>query len=385
MTAVDIEHTRRLARVSLLCACALVLSYLETMIPLPVAVPGIKLGLANVAVVVALYTLDVKSAGAVALVKVLASGFLFGSPMMLAYSLGGTALAFVGMVALAAVPGVGLVPVSMLAAVLHNVGQLGVAAMALQTPAVFINLGVLGVAACVTGGITGAVAEGALAGIEQADNARPAVDCSAFAASIVPGERIAFVGANGSGKSACALELAGLLEGASEHAVRVQGTVGLAFQDPDNQIVAPLVRDDVAFGLENRGVPRDEIRTVVSQALADLGIAELEARDVSTLSGGQKQRVAAAGLVVLSPSLMIFDETTAMLDEATRMTVNDRIDHLCRRGVAVVQITQLLDEVARADRVAVFEAGAIAYLGAAQNLAGQRDLLIRCGLEELCR
>lgn len=382
---VDIEHTRRLARVSLLCACALVLSYLETMIPLPVAVPGIKLGLANVAVVVALYTLDAKSAGAVALVKVLASGFLFGSPMMLAYSLGGTALAFVGMVALAAVPGVGLVPVSMLAAVLHNVGQLGVAAMALQTPAVFINLGVLGVAACVTGGITGAVAEGALAGIEQADNARPAVDCSAFAASIVPGERIAFVGANGSGKSACALELAGLLEGASEHAVRVQGTVGLAFQDPDNQIVAPLVRDDVAFGLENRGVPRDEMRTVVSQALADLGIAELEARDVSTLSGGQKQRVAAAGLVVLSPSLMIFDETTAMLDEATRMTVNDRIDHLCRRGVAVVQITQLLDEVARADRVAVFEAGAIAYLGAAQNLAGQRDLLIRCGLEELCR
>lgn len=382
---IDIEHARRLARVSLLCACALVLSYLETMIPLPVAVPGIKLGLANVAVVVALYTLDVKSAGAVALVKVFASGFLFGSPMMLAYSLGGTALAFIGMVALAAVPGVGLVPVSMLAAVLHNVGQLGVAAMALQTPAVFINLGVLGVAACVTGGITGAVAEGALAGIEQADDARPAVDCSALAASIVPGERIAFVGANGSGKSTCALELAGLLEGASEHAACVQGTVGLAFQDPDNQIVAPLVRDDVAFGLENRGVPRDEMRTVVSQALGDLGIAELEARDVSTLSGGQKQRVAAAGLVALSPSLMIFDETTAMLDEAARKTVNDRIDYLCRRGVAVVQITQLLDEVARADRVAVFEAGTVAYLGAAQDLAGQRDLLIRCGLEELCR
>ena len=385
MPAVDIEHTRRLARVSLLCACALVLSYLETMIPLPVAVPGIKLGLANVAVVVALYTLDVKSAGAVALVKVLASGFLFGSPMMLAYSLGGTVLAFVGMVALAAVPGVGLVPVSMLAAVLHNVGQLGVAAMALQTPAVFINLGVLGVAACVTGGITGAVAEGALAGIEQADDVRPAVDCVALAASIVPGERIAFVGSNGSGKSTCALELAGLLEGADRHTARAQGTVGLAFQDPDNQIVAPLVRDDVAFGLENRGVPRDEMRAEVSQALDELGIAELEERDVATLSGGQKQRVAAAGLVALSPSLVIFDETSAMLDDAARETLNDRVDHLCRRGVAVIQITQLLDEVARADRVAVFEAGAIAYLGGVQNLAAQRDLLIRCGLEELCR
>ena len=382
---VDIEHTRRLARVSLLCACALVLSYLETMIPLPVAVPGIKLGLANVAVVVALYTLDAKSAGAVALVKVFASGFLFGSPMMLAYSLGGTVLAFIGMVALAAVPGVGLVPVSMLAAVLHNVGQLGVAAMALQTPAVFINLGVLGVAACVTGGITGAVAEGALAGIEQADDTRPSVDCAALAANIVAGERIAFVGTNGSGKSTCALELAGLLKDVNGHAMCVQGTVGLAFQDPDNQIVAPVVRDDIAFGLENRGVPRDEMRSEVLQALNELGIVELEQRDVATLSGGQKQRVAASGLVALTPSLMIFDETTAMLDETAREAVNDLIDHLCQRDVAVIQITQLLDEVARADRVAVFEAGAIAYLGTVQDLADQRNLLIRCGLEELCR
>ena len=382
---VDIEHARRLARVSLLCACALVLSYLETMIPLPVAVPGIKLGLANVAVVVALYTLDVKSAAAVALVKVFASGFLFGSPMMLVYSLGGTVLAFIGMVALAAVPGVGLVPVSMLAAVLHNVGQLGVAAMALQTPAVFINLGVLGVAACVTGGITGAVAEGALAGIEQADDTRPSVDCAALAANIVAGERIAFVGTNGSGKSTCALELAGLLKDVNGHAMCVQGTVGLAFQDPDNQIVAPIVRDDIAFGLENRGVPRDEMRSEVLQALNELGIVELEQRDVATLSGGQKQRVAASGLVALTPSLMIFDETTAMLDKAAREAVNDLIDHLCQRDVAVIQITQLLDEVARADRVAVFEAGAIAYLGTVQDLADQRDLLIRCGLEELCR
>lgn len=382
---VDIEHARRLARVSLLCACALVLSYLETMIPLPIAVPGIKLGLANVAVVVALYSLDVKSAAAVALVKVFASGFLFGSPMMLAYSLGGTALAFIGMVALAAVPGVGLVPVSMLAAVLHNVGQLGVAAMALQTPAVFINLGVLGVAACVTGGITGAVAEGALAGIEQTDDTRPSVDCAALAANIVAGERIAFVGANGSGKSTCALELAGLLKDVTGHAMRAQGTVGLAFQDPDNQIVAPIVRDDIAFGLENRGVPRDEMRSEVLQALNELGIVELEQRDVATLSGGQKQHVAASGLVALTPSLMIFDETTAMLDETAREAVNDLIDHLCQRDVAVIQITQLLDEVARADRVAVFEAGAIAYLGTVQDLADQRNLLIRCGLEELCR
>ena len=379
--------TQQLTFCAVLTALALAFSYLENFFPLSLAspIPGIKLGLANVAVVVALYTLDAKSAGAVALVKVFASGFLFGSPMMLVYSLGGTVLAFIGMAALAAVPGVGLVPVSMLAAVLHNVGQLGVAAMALQTPAVFINLGVLGVAACVTGGITGAVAEGALAGIEQADDTRPSVDCAALAANIVAGERIAFVGTNGSGKSTCALELAGLLKDVNGHAMCVQGTVGLAFQDPDNQIVAPVVRDDIAFGLENRGVPRDEMRSEVLQALNELGIVELEQRDVATLSGGQKQRVAASGLVALTPSLMIFDETTAMLDETAREAVNDLIDHLCQRDVAVIQITQLLDEVARADRVAVFEAGAIAYLGTVQDLADQRDLLIRCGLEELCR
>ena len=115
-------NIERLARVSLLSAVALVLSYLETMIPLPVALPGVKLGLANVAVAVALFSLDTRSAAAVAVVKVFASGLLFGSPMMLAYSLGGTALAFMGMAAMSAVPGMGLVPVSMVAAILHNAG-----------------------------------------------------------------------------------------------------------------------------------------------------------------------------------------------------------------------------------------------------------------------
>ena len=161
----DLVRIDRLAKIGLLSSLALVLSYLETMVPLPVALPGVKLGLANVAVVVALFVLDWRSAAAVAAAKVVASGLLFGSPVMLAYSLGGMALAFSGMLALRAIPGVGAVAVSMAAAVLHNAGQLVVAAIMLKTPAVIINLAPLSVAALVTGLLTGVVATQAIASV----------------------------------------------------------------------------------------------------------------------------------------------------------------------------------------------------------------------------
>lgn len=164
----DLTRIDRLAKIGLLSSLALVLSYLETMVPLPVALPGVKLGLANVAVVVALFAMDWKSAAAVATAKVVASGLLFGSPVMLAYSLGGMALAFAGMLALRAIPGVGAVAVSMAAAMLHNAGQLAVAAAMLQNPAVIINLAPLGVAALVTGLLTGVVAAQAIASVSPA-------------------------------------------------------------------------------------------------------------------------------------------------------------------------------------------------------------------------
>lgn len=160
--------TQRLARISLLSALALVLSYIETMIPLPVALPGVKLGLANVAVVVALLGLDTRAAAAVAVVKVMASGFLFGSPMMLMYSLGGTVLAFAGSAAASRIPGLGAVATCMVAAILHNAGQIAVAALLLGTPSVLLSLPPLALAACATGFATGAVAAGVLAA--QPDN-----------------------------------------------------------------------------------------------------------------------------------------------------------------------------------------------------------------------
>ncbi len=156
-----------MARASLLAAVALILSYIETMIPLPVALPGVKLGLANIAVVVALFALAAPTACAVAAVKVLASGFLFGSPMMLAYSLGGMTLALAAMLLLRLVPGISVVVVSMASAICHNVGQIAVACLMLSTPAVFFSLPPLAVAACITGALTGAVAQGVLASVQH--------------------------------------------------------------------------------------------------------------------------------------------------------------------------------------------------------------------------
>ncbi len=160
-------RVQRLARASLLAAVALILSYIETMIPLPVALPGVKLGLANIVVVVALFALDAPTACVVAAVKVLASGFLFGSPMMLAYSLGGMALALAAMLLLRLVSGISMVVVSMASAICHNVGQIAVACLMLSTPAVFLSLPPLAVAACITGTLTGAVAQGVLASVQQ--------------------------------------------------------------------------------------------------------------------------------------------------------------------------------------------------------------------------
>lgn len=396
--------TQRLARTSMLAATALVLSYLETMIPLPAGIPGIKLGLANIAVVTALFTLDVRSAAAVAAVKVVASGLLFGSPAMLIYSLGGMTCAFAAMVALWTIPGVGLVPVSMFAAVAHNAGQLAVAACVLHTPAAFLNLPVLAVAACITGGLTGTAAEAALESLTfDGEGERPSIDLSGF--TIAPGEHVVFIGANGSGKTTAALELAGLagepaggafvpaagtaespnVRPVSSKSLRPDVTVGLAFQDPDSQIVSAVVRDDTAFGLENRGCPRERMLELVADALDAAGIPELARRDVATLSGGQKQRVALAGLLALAPGLVVFDETTSMLDPAARARFADRVAELNGAGVATILITQLMDEAAAAKRIALFDQGRIVFDGSPDELRALPDLLAFCGMELPCR
>lgn len=153
--AMTVDEARLWARVGVISALALVLSYIETFIPLPVPIPGVKLGLANIAVLVALELLNVKSAALVALIKVLAAGFLFGNPVMMAYSAGGTLLAFAAMAALSRVRGLSVVLVAIVGAVLHNVGQLAVASVLLGTPLVWATAPLLVIAACATGALSG--------------------------------------------------------------------------------------------------------------------------------------------------------------------------------------------------------------------------------------
>lgn len=383
--AVRVARVERLSRISLFAALALVLSYLETMIPLPVAVPGIKLGLANAAVLVALFTMDVPSAFGIALVKVLAAGLLFGSPMMIAYSAGGTLLAFAGMLACRKVRGLGLVPTSMVAAILHNAGQLLVASLMLGTAAVFATLPLLAAAACITGALIGAVAQGVLGALAPREGeARSNVDASAL--RIEPGQRIAFVGANGSGKTTCALQLAGLLPGngtESGAARLVQGEglrAGIVFQDPDDQMVGLTVRDDVAFGLENRGIDVERMRTEIDSALGRLGIGGLAQREVSSLSGGQKQKVAIAGVLVATPQMVVFDEATSMLDGKARQAFEDLVGELAGRGLVVVQITQIMDEAFAADSIVVFAYGRIVWQGSPEALLAREGDLAGWGL-----
>lgn len=335
-----------MATTALLGSLALLLSYIETMIPLPFAVPGIKLGLANAAVLVALFALDVRSAATVALIKVLASGFLFGTPTMLAYSAGGTALALVVMVLCQRVLKLGCVPTSMASAICHNAGQLGVAAAMLGSSAVFLTLPPLAVAACVTGALIGSVASGVIEALQMKQPERRHIDLSAL--RLMPGEHVAFVGANGSGKTTAALQLAGLVEDGS-------GGARLVFQDPDDQLVSTIAQDDVAFGCENLGIELAEMRHFVAAALADAGADELAMRDVTKLSGGQKQQVAIAGVLAMSPRLVVFDEVTSMQDASGRERFAALVERLKARGVTVVTVTQIPLEAARADRVAVFD------------------------------
>ena len=156
------DEARRWARVGVLASLALVLGYIETFIPLPVPVPGIKLGLANIAVLAAIELVDLKGAAAVATVKVLAAGFLFGNPLMMLYSAGGTLLAFAGMATLSRIRGLSIVLVAIAGAVLHNVGQIAVASVILGTPLIWWSAPILVVAAFATGAITGAAARYAI-------------------------------------------------------------------------------------------------------------------------------------------------------------------------------------------------------------------------------
>ena len=220
----------------------------------------------------------------------------------------------------------------------------------------------------------------------------PAVSCVNLA--IRRGEFIAVLGRNGSGKSTLAKLMNGILiptEGSvsvegmdtadEDNLVAIRRKVGMVFQNPDNQLVSNVVEEDVAFGPENLGIPSEEIRRRVDEALQAVGMTEYAHHAPHKLSGGQKQRVAIAGILAMKPDCIILDEATAMLDPRGRREIMDTVTRLNREdGITVVLITHHMEEAVQTDRVLVMEKGAIIDDGTPKEIFSHVEELKKAGL-----
>lgn len=212
--------------------------------------------------------------------------------------------------------------------------------------------------------------------------------------NIEDGEFFCILGGNGSGKSTFAKHLNALLQ-PDAGTVRINGmdasdpelvydirsTAGMVFQNPDDQLVATLVEDDVAFGPENLGVPSAQIAQRVREALKGVGLVGFERHETHALSGGQKQRVALAGVLAMEPRVLILDEASSMLDPRGRKGLMKACRALHDRGMTIVMITHFMEEAAEADRVAVFRAGRVAMLGTPEEILTRADELAQFNLD----
>ena len=212
---------------------------------------------------------------------------------------------------------------------------------------------------------------------------------------ITEGEFIAILGHNGSGKSTMAKHMNALLiptdgkmlvnkmdTSDMNNLWNIRETAGMVFQNPDNQLVATIVEEDVAFGPENLGVAPEEIRKRVDEALERVGMSEYKKHAPHLLSGGQKQRIAIAGILAMKPKCIIFDEPTAMLDPSGRKEVLDTIIDLNRNyGITVILITHYMDEAAKADRIVVMDKGKLILDGKPRDVFSNVEKMKNIGLD----
>ena len=212
--------------------------------------------------------------------------------------------------------------------------------------------------------------------------------------TIAAGEFVVVLGHNGSGKSTLAklsnsiylptagkVFVNGMDTSLPENEFPIRKKVGVVFQNPDNQLVASIVEEDVAFGPENLGVPPKEIRRRVDEALQAVDMYDYRLHETHRLSGGQKQRVAIAGMLAMQPECIVLDEPTAMLDPKGRQEVMNIIRKLNREGMTVVLITHFMEEAIHADRVVIVDNGSIAADGTPRSVFADRKMLRDCGLD----
>ena len=213
--------------------------------------------------------------------------------------------------------------------------------------------------------------------------------------SVKQGEFVVVIGHNGSGKSTLSKNLNAILmptkgdiyiDGLNtkdeEHLWDIRQTAGMVFQNPDNQIVATIIEEDVAFGPENLGIEPVEIRKRVKEALTSVGMYELKDRQPHLLSGGQKQRVAIAGIIAMKPKCIIFDEATAMLDPSGRKEVMNTIKRLNKEeNITIMHITHFMEEAVDADRVIVMEKGKKVLEGTPKQVFSKVEKLKSIGLD----
>lgn len=209
------------------------------------------------------------------------------------------------------------------------------------------------------------------------------------------GEFVAIIGTNGSGKSTLARHLnalmlptkgtvsvEGMLTSDMEYLWDIRQRVGMVFQNPDNQLVAAVVEEDVAFGPENLGVPTEEIITRVDYALERVGMTDYRKQAPSMLSGGQKQRVAIAGVLAMKPDCIVLDEPTAMLDPKGRQEVMETIHELNEKeGITIVLITHFMEEAVTADHIIVIDKGTLQMEGSPKEVFSQVEKLTEIGLD----
>lgn len=211
---------------------------------------------------------------------------------------------------------------------------------------------------------------------------------------IPQGQFVCVLGANGSGKSTFSklinalllpdkgsVVVDGLITNDAQNTFKIRSTAGAVFQNPDDQIVASLVENDVAFGPENLSVPNPELRQRVEAALAQVGLTGFERRETNALSGGQKQRVAIAGVLAMEPAILIFDEASSMLDPRGRRGLMRVCKELNEQGMTIVMITHFMEEAAQADRVLVLRDGTIALDGTPEEVLTQDALLRELNLD----